>query len=407
MKNYKTNLSTYDGKIYIAMVLLLCLFFVLVIFFFSSTIWATDSQVKSKPIIEEFYENENPIDLQSVIEKNTSVSTKEEMVIEETDMEYTTRYKNNAELPNGVVQVLEEGRVGKENAVIIKKYENDELISEEQVAQNIIKAPVDRIVEIGTGIGYTNYKINEGDTVYVVSNTAAIRLNANENAEKICTLNKNETAKVLKIEGSWCYVVASSIKGYIQTNCVTNKSATKEVDSIETNYTKQQLLAKLNFNMDLREPSGFTLEQFKKVLSNDANDKNYVFSRSAEYFYYVEKQYHINGIFVAAVGIHESGWGTSAISKNKGNLFGYGAVDSNPSGGAYSFNSYSEGIDLVSRVFVKYYLNPPGTKIYDGTAASGKFYSGSTLSAVNSKYASDKNWANSVYKWMEYLYNKL
>ena len=38
----------------------------------------------------------------------------------------------------------------------------------------------------------------------------------------------------------------------------------------------------------------------------------------------------------------------------------------------------------------------------------GKFYSGaSTLSAVNNKYASDKNWANGVYKWMEYLYNKI
>jgi len=82
-------------------------------------------------------------------------------------------------------------------------------------------------------------------------------------------------------------------------------------------------------------------------------------------------------------------------------------VDSNPYGGSYSFSTYAEGIDLISRMFVKYYLNPAGSIIYDGTKTSGKFYSGSTLSAVNKRYASDKNWANGVYKWMEYLYGKL
>ncbi len=34
-------------------------------------------------------------------------------------------------------------------------------------------------------------------------------------------------------------------------------------------------------------------------------------------FYYIEKQYNINGVFVAAVGIHESAWGTSKIAIEK------------------------------------------------------------------------------------------
>ena len=111
-------------------------------------------------------------------------------------------------------------------------------------------------------------------------------------------------------------------------------------------------------------------------------------------------------MFVAAVGIHESAWGTSKIAQNKHNLFGYGAYDSNPYNGAYSFTDYSECIDLIARVFVKYYINPVGTTIYDGTKASGKYYSGSTLSCINKKYATDKNWANGVYKHMQYLYGK-
>ena len=92
---------------------------------------------------------------------------------------------------------------------------------------------------------------------------------------------------------------------------------------------------------------------------------------------------------------------------NKKNLFGYRAYDRDPSGSASSFSSYAEGIDLVSRVFVKYYVNPKGTPIYGGETAVATYYKGSTLTAVNKSYASDKNWANCVYKWMLYLYNKL
>lgn len=162
----------------------------------------------------------------------------------------------------------------------------------------------------------------------------------------------------------------------------------------------------LSFEMALNKPSGFSLEQFKIALS-DSKDVNKVFEQNAEYFYYIEEQYNINGIFVASIGIHESAWGTSRIAKNKYNLFGYGAYDSNPYNGAYSFSSYSESIDLLARVLVKYYLNPKGTLIYDGQVASGKYYNGSTVSAVNKKYATDKNWANCVYKFMDYLYKKV
>ena len=143
-----------------------------------------------------------------------------------------------------------------------------------------------------------------------------------------------------------------------------------------------------------------------KVL-NDSKDTNKIFANNAEYFYYIEKQYNINGVFVAAVGIHESAWGTSKIAIEKKNLFGYGAYDSNPYNGAYNFSNYSECIDLISRVFVKYYLNPSGTSIYGGEKAIGTYYNGANLKGINQRYASDKNWANAVYNHMKYLYEKL
>ena len=199
-----------------------------------------------------------------------------------------------------------------------------------------------------------------------------------------------------------------------QVGCVVTKYSINKVIDIGTKIYVEPEKPKeensknisLASSIEINKPSGLTSDEFKKVLTDD-KDVNKIFQNNSEYFYYIEDEYNINGIFVAAIGIHESAWGTSKLAKNKYNLFGYGAYDSNPYNGAYSFSSYSESIDLIARVLVKYYINPAGTKIYDGQVASGKYYSGNTILAVNKKYATDTNWGNSVYKYMQYLYGKL
>ena len=349
--------------------------------------------------------NANEINLDEVInENNKENGFKEEFITEEVDLEYITKYQSNAELPKGVIQVIQEGREGKQEVTIKRTYENGEIVKEEQVNSKITKAAVNKIVEVGSGIGST-YKVKVGDKVYIVSDRAEIKLEPNGNSTKIATLGKNEELTVLEINGDYYKIEAIGIIGYVKKENVTYKNKENE-NSEQNNNSNSTNIRKLSFNMELNKPSGLSLEQFKKVLT-DSKDVNKVMQNNAEYFYYIEEQYNINGLFVAAVAIHESGWGTSKISKDKYNLFGYGAYDSNPYNGAYEFSDYSESIDLIARVFVKYYLNPKGTSIYGGEQASGKYYNGPTLTGVNTKYATDKNWANAVYKHMEYLYNKL
>ena len=212
------------------------------------------------------------------------------------------------------------------------------------------------------------------------------------------------------------YDQEGNVIGEEQVSCVVTKSSINKIIDIGTKIyvepaktatkTNESTANNLSFNIALNQPSGFTVEQFKTALT-DKKDTNKIFQNNAEYFYYIEEEYNINGIFVAALGIHESAWGTSSLAKNKYNLFGYGAYDANPYHGAYSFSSYSESIDLIARVLVKYYINPAGTKIYDGQVASGKYYNGNTLSGVNKKYATDTNWAKGIYKHMQYLYEKI
>ena len=335
--------------------------------------------------------------------------TRKEYEKQETEIEYITTYETDETLPKGIVQAKQEGRTGKKQIVIEKTYENDELINEEVISDKIIKAPINKIVVTGGSKYSSNYKIKVGDTLYVTPYILELKLEPDANSEKIYTLAMDDEVILLGKEGTWYNISYKKYTGYVPENCLTYLKPESEIDyNIEgETLTKEELLSKLSFNIKLNAPSGLSLEQFKKVLTGMEQDSNKIFEQNAEYFYYIEKQYNINGIFVAAIGIHESNFGKSQISLDKKNLFGYGANDSNPYNNAYDFSDYSEGIDLIARVLTKYYINPAGTKIYDGQVATGDYYYSSTLSGVNEKYATDKNWANSVYKWMTYLYNRI
>jgi Mannosyl-glycoprotein endo-beta-N-acetylglucosaminidase len=95
--------------------------------------------------------------------------------------------------------------------------------------------------------------------------------------------------------------------------------------------------------------------------------------------------HRLNPVFVLALGLHESGWGRSAIAKEKRNLFGYQAYDDSPYESAKAFPSLAEGTDFVTGRIKEDYL-----------VAGGAFFNGANLSGINQKYATDKGWAAKV-----------
>ncbi len=407
-------------KISLKNIIYLCLFFIILLYsiifynlYFSKEVFASDNTEINEEKVK--ISNASEINIEEIIDKNTNNGRKEEISVHEETLEYITKYRTNNKLPKGMVQVVQEGREGKQEITTKKVYEKEQLIEEIQMSSKIKKASVNKIVEVGNGKKIASYNVKIGDKVYVTSDRLSVMSEPSENATKVATLAKNDELKVLEINGQWYKIICDSHRGYVKKECTTYLNPNEKEVQNDKNAPSNQgnstsgsggNIEKLSFDMKLNKPSGLSLEQFKKILTDD-KDKNKIFENNAEYFYYIEKQYNINGVFVAAVAIHESGWGTSKIALQKKNLFGYGAYDSNPYNGAYEFTDYSECIDLIARVFVKYYLNPKGTEIYGGEKAQGTYYNGSTLTAVNTKYASDKNWANSVYKHMKYLYNKL
>ncbi len=405
----KKKIGVFKSILVISIAMLLCIISITfsVIYIMSKSAYTYAAPVEKNEIISNLKSN---IDIMNILEKNTSRNYHEEYFIEEKDIEYLTTYQDNPDLPKGMVQVLQEGRDGAQNITTKKVYEDNVLVEEAVISTEIVKAAIDKVVQVGTSKYKSNYNVKVGDTLYVTSDTLGVLEVPNQDAERFLTIHKNTPVELLEIKNDWYKIAYNMYVGYCPANCLTYLKPYTKIEQDQGQegiYSKEQLIARLDFNMELNSPSGLTLEQFRTALSNNEKDKNKIFENNADYFYYIEKQYNINGIFVAALGIHESGWGTSSIAINKRNLFGYGAYDRDPYNNAYSYAGYPESIDLIARVLVKYYLNPSGTSIYDGQIASGSYYHGSTLSGVNTKYATDKNWANSVYYWMKVLYNNL
>ena len=356
-------------------------------------------------------ENKNKINVTELIKENTDEVNKKTLSVDEVDLDYTTEYIENADLPTGTIRVQQEGTDGTQTMIIVKSYKGNEYIGEERIPGKITANSINKVVEIGTGEGVNNYTPKAGDSIWSTPEKVKLREAPSRKSSEVYTMGKDEKATIMEVVNSnWLKVQYATVIGYADSACFTNinpNGTTNQNFESGVEYSKEELLASLDFNMDLTKPSGLTLAQFQKVLSGNSADKQGVLATNAEFFYYAERQYGINGIYLASMAIHEGGWGTSKIANDKKNLFGYGAYDSNPYGGSYSFSTYAEGIDLVARVLVKNYLNPKGTEIYDGQAATGMYYNGPTLTGVSTRYASDKNWANAVFKWMTYLYNRL
>ena len=91
-------------------------------------------------------------------------------------------------------------------------------------------------------------------------------------------------------------------------------------------------------------------------------------------------------------------WGTSAIAMDKNNLFGHGAVDSNPYYGANGYANPQTSIKYHAEKFISNgYLDNEDWRYNGG-------HLGDKLSGINVRYASDPYWGEKAAS-VNYYYN--
>lgn len=362
------------------------------------------AKVEEPENISEYELNRHSLNIQNIISENSDMDKVKEQVVEERDVQFETNYNNNSTLPKGEEVVVQEGALGKDNVIAVKTYENGAFVEEIILSKEKLLEPTPKLIDLGTSEFLAKHKVHLGDTMYLVS-TTKLKESTDDSSKDVAEIKESLDVKLLELPSEeWCKVSFDNIEGYLKTSSLTSSFTTPNIT--EKNRI-QRILIKVNIDMELNKPSGLTLNDYKKIFTGLTNDKNKIFQDNYAVFYNMEKKYNINGIFLASMAIHESAWGTSQIASDKKNLFGYGSYDSTPYESSYEFSDYSEGIETVAKSLVKYYLNPSGTKIYNGETAAGWYYNGPTLSGVNTRYASDTEWHTKVYSYMELLYNRL
>ena len=373
----------------------------LIISFFKNRIFATNTANKEEQTIVAFEENQKSIDVIEVMLENTNSDKK--MVNEQRDVQFETQYEDNPNLPRDEEQVKQEGKIGKVQVTALQEYKDDQMINEEIIDSKTLEEVVTKIIYKGTSDFLKKYSVHIDDQMYLLE-AEDLKEEAKDDSNTICNVPRYLNVKIKEAGEEWIKVAYNGKEGYLKTTNITSEAVTpmiKEKNRIAT------LKNNLNVDMDLSVPSGLTLSDFKTVLSNNLSDKNKIFEQSAEYFYKAEQKYKVNGIFLASIGIHESAWGTSKIANDKNNLFGFTAYDSDPYNSATSFDNYENAINKVAEVLSTKYLHVAGTKISDELTATGTYFNGTSAKSVNVRYASDTGWADKVFNYMQYLYNKL
>lgn len=349
-----------------------------------------------------YEKNSNPFNISQILLDNTETIKTKENTYRDKEIPYSTKFIENNSLPKNEKIVKQKGVPGLERINIVRTYEGEDLIDESTSNINILKAPIEEIVEVGTSDFLVNYNVHLGDIMYII-NTTSLMDSMNDGSE-ICKITRYMDVTLLEVIGEWCKISYDGTEGYVLASALTSQSATP---GIVSQNKVQRIVSRLNFNMQLNVKSGLSLVDFKRVLSGESKDKNKVIEQNAEAFYNAEQKYNVNGILLAAMAVHESGWGTSAISLQKKNLFGYGAYDRDPFNSAYSYDTYAEGIEHVAKMLAKTYLNPAGVTLGDGDVSTGRYYTSPTLIGINTKYSTDPNWCTKVFSYMTYFYDKL
>ncbi len=391
-----------DNLKLIIIVLVICLS---ISTFSSNYIFAKDLETEEdKTPVGVFEENEDVTDVYEIVSENISTTYQKEVLDIEEEIEFVTEYIDNKDLPKDEEVVQQEGLIGHQIVTYVRSYENDEMVDQTAIGYNVTEYPTTKIIQVGTSEVLANFNIHIGDYLYVTKDLE-LKKEANDESETITTIpNKYDVIALEVIEESWMKVAYLDEEGYIKVQDLTSETLTPGSGEI---CRKQKILNSVNEDMQLNKPSGLLESDFSTVFSNNSSDTNNIFKENYKIFYDIESKYNINGVFVAAIAIHESNWGKSNIAINKKNLFGFGAYDSTPYESAVTFDTYENGINTVAEWLSKNYLNESGTILPNGETATGRYYNGATVKGVNTRYATDKNWSNRVFSLMQDIYNSI
>lgn len=209
LKNKIKELHKLKTVILVIFLLFIFMFIFISIRYFESS--KTENAMSSDIIGNNPISNAEKIDIEKYIKVNNYKDIKEETVVEDIELEYITKYKNNSELPRNIVQVVQEGRAGVQRVTTKKIYDlNGKLIEEVRLSTSIVKSSIDKIVEVGTANYTSNYTVKVKDNIYSTTDRLSVMLENSVSSQKISTLPRDTKMTVKEINGDWYKISTDS-----------------------------------------------------------------------------------------------------------------------------------------------------------------------------------------------------
>ena len=138
-------------------------------------------------------------------------------------------------------------------------------------------------------------------------------------------------------------------------------------------------------DMDLRTPSNATAEDIEKMLAGTK------LAGLGQAFVDAEKTYGVNALYMMGLAAEESGYGTSNYAVKRNNLYGWGAVDSNPDLAKHFETKYSATLFVASKLKQNYLTE------------GGAYHEGYSARSVDVHYCTDKQHADKIVSCINYL----
>ncbi|MDZ5470395.1 SH3 domain-containing protein [Bacillus sp. 31A1R] len=233
---------------------------------------------------------------------------------------------------------------------------------------------------------------------HIVDVNLNLRKSPNEDATILGTIPAYKIVfPTHKVSNGWYKLTYGGKTGYVSG------------DYIQEVKTGNPLTTKKSYQfIDLRTKSPVKASQINNYIEKyvELTGKKSVLTDKGQVFIDAGNKYGVNPLFLAAHAIHESAYGTSAISLGKYNLFGFAAYDAAPYVSAYRFKNVDANIEYIARELKATYLNSSNWK-HNGyhlgftTKTMKNARINEASEGMNFYYASDQNWGKAIAAHMQ------
>lgn len=209
----------------------------------------------------------------------------------------------------------------------------------------------------------------------VIADYSRFRTEPNYDSEVILLFRKGMTFEIIERQWNWLKINYNGKEGFIDMSLVEQYQENPPYEVYKEPKVQKQVDGIPHYNpYNLRELSNLSESQIHKMLEGSA------LQSLSKAYYYAEKKYNVNAIFLIALNSEESGHGRSYLARTYNNIGGVKKGNS-----WRRFDNWGESLNYIANLINTAYLTE-----------GGAHYNGPSIWNVNTKYCEGTTWSRNI-----------